>query len=81
VELGEQMLLQRGGSHDGVHQELPALLVIAAAGGGLLAALLPVLAPFIVHLREGVDVAVIDAAIIRIVGNGVFDRVFGRLQL
>ena len=75
------MLLQRGGCHDGVHEELPALLVVTAACGSLLAALLPVLAPFIVHASQGVDFGVIDAAIVRIVGNGVFDRIFRWLQL
>lgn len=81
MELGEEVLLERGGCHDGVHDELPALLVVAAAGGVLLAALLPVFAPFFVHLREGVDVAIIDAAVVGIVRDGVLQGGLGGLEL
>ena len=81
VKLGEQMLLERGGGHDAVHHELPALLIIAATGQILLPALLPVFAPLLVHLGDGADVIGITAAVVRIVRNGILEGGLGRFEL
>ena len=69
TKLGDKVLLKGGGSDDGVHHELPAFLVVAAAIVVDHAGLSPVVAPFVVHLGDGVEII----RIIGIVGDGVIE--------
>ena len=60
AELIGKVFLKSGGGHDGVHEELPALLVVAAAVVVLQPRLSPVLAPLLVHLAGGIVVVPIS---------------------
>ena len=76
AKLGDEVLLEGGGSDDGVHHVLPAFLVVTAAVVVDHAGLSPVVAPFVVHLGDGVEVI----RIIGIVGDGVIERDFGGFE-